>query len=117
MNNFFFALLTITSLLAYGQKTEKKIINNNAIKCIIIEGDDIFKIDTKTAKTNLITLTTKIEGEGAQNTTIITEVKSDSLLISSIYKGYLKKNNDKLSAHKQLSIDVSIIIQEYNSKF
>jgi len=113
MKNLLFALFTFTSFLMYSQKTEIKTIDNKTIKSIIIKGDAIFKIKTKTTKTNIITIISKIEGEEAQNTTIINEIKNDTLLISSAYKTFLEKNNDKLSAHKQLSIEVSIEIPEH----
>ena len=112
MKNLLFTLFTFTSFLMYSQKTEIKTIDNKTIKSIIIKGDAIFKIKTKTTKTNIITIISKIEGEEAQNTTIINEIKNDTLLISSAYKTFLEKNNDKLSAHKQLSIEVSIEIPE-----
>lgn len=112
MKTTFFVLFSFFVFWLYGQKTEVKIIENNLIKSIVIEGDDIFKIKVKTARTNTFTLTSKIEGEYAEKTSIITETKNDSLLINSAYQTYSQKENDKLNAHKVLSIEVELEIPE-----
>ncbi|WP_052158414.1 DUF4097 family beta strand repeat-containing protein [Lacinutrix jangbogonensis] len=113
MKTILFTLFSISTLLLYSQKIEEKIIYNNTLKSIVIEGDAIFKINVRTTTTSSIILISKIEGENAENTTIITEIKNDSLLITSAYQPFFKKANDKLSAHKVLSIEVSLEIPEH----
>ena len=108
-----FTLFLLSALLLYGQKTEQKTIDNKAIKSKVIEGDAIFKIKVKTSTSSTIKLTSKIEGEFAQNNSIVTEIKNDSLLIYSAYHYLIAKANDKLSAHKVLSIEVALEIPEY----
>jgi hypothetical protein len=113
MKTILFTLFSLSALLVFSQKTEEKTIDDNAIKTIVIEGDAIFKIKVKTATTHVITLTSKIEGEYENNTTIATKIKNDSLLISSVYNALSKRANDKLSAHKILSIEVALEIPQH----
>lgn len=112
MKTILFSLFSLLSFLIYAQKIEAKIIHNNTIKSIVIEGDAIFKIKVKTTTTQSIRLISQIEGEYAEKTNLVTEIKNDSLLISSEYQAFLEKPNDKLSAHKILSIEIELEIPE-----
>ena len=102
-------------MLLFGQKTEEKIIDNSAIKNIVINGDAIFKIEVKTAETKTIKLSYNSEGEYAQNTILLTETRNDSLIISNIMQFLVGKIDDKLSAHKVLSIEISLEIPKFLS--
>jgi len=91
---------------------EEKIINNNAIQSIVINSDSIFKVEVKTSVNKTIRLFANMEGEYAKNTMLLTEVKNDSLLISTKYQYIDVKANDKLSAHKVFSLEIILEIPE-----
>ena len=98
--------------LIHAQKVEEKIINNNAIQSIVINSDSIFKVEVKTSVNKTIRLFANMEGEYAKNTMLLTEVKNDTLLISTKYQYIDVKANDKLSAHKVFSLEIILEIPE-----
>ncbi|WP_452222742.1 hypothetical protein [Lacinutrix chionoecetis] len=105
-----FILFLLSFVLVNAQKVEEKTITNGSIQTIVVEGDALFKIDVKTTETNSISIVTKTEGEYAQNTIVFTDTRKDSLIISTVNQTIFKNPNDKLSAHKVLSIELFLEI-------
>lgn len=108
---FFF----VTQLQA--QKVIEKQIEGLNISSIIVDGSAIFKIKMNTSSTKMIVLQSKIEGEYNEDIVLITETKNSELFISTKFQPLFVPDNDKLSAHKVISIELNITIPEYLNVF
>ena len=95
-----------------GQKRITKSYDAQGITSISVNSDDIFKIDIQTTKTDKITLTTQIEGESYESTLLNTAIVGHDLSITTGKTPDFTPFNDKLSAHKVLSIVLEISIPE-----
>src|SRR5690606_3407455 len=82
------------------------------IKTIVIEGNNMFKITVNTAEITEILIALKIEGEHSEQIILLTEQIEDSLKIASTYQPLFNKPDDKLSAHKKISIELTVSIPE-----
>lgn len=113
MKNIVFFLFSLSFFLLYGQKVEEKIIDINDINSIAIEGDAIFKININTSSTKSIKIISKIEGEYAKSTKVLSQINNNSLLITCDYPELTNKTDDKLNAHKVHSIEISLEIPQH----
>jgi len=93
-----------------AQKQIEKTINAKDIAIINISGDPFFKIKIETDEVSTISLSAKIEGEYAEHMVVLTEKKNDLLAISGTFQPLFKQDNDKLSAHKVLSVELKLVI-------
>lgn len=112
MRKYNILLFLFLSFQLSAQKIVEQIINNPLIKTIVISDDSIFKIKIHTTLSNTIKLQSKIEGEYTKDLFVSTKVKNDSLVISSHFQPYYKDKNDKLSAHKVISIELVLKVPE-----
>lgn len=96
----------------YGQKNAQEIIQAKEIKGIMITSDEVFKIDVFTIKTDKITIKSKISGETFETMVITTEVKNGFLEINASRSPFYKDLDDKLAAHKVMSIVLNITMPE-----
>ncbi|MGB5942138.1 MAG: hypothetical protein WBG71_04600 [Leeuwenhoekiella sp.] len=94
--------------MAISQKTISKNYSGMSPTGILVESDEIFKITVTTSKTDEIILKTKIDGETFETFEIKTSME-DSLLVIRTGRalGY-KKIDDKLAAHKVMSVELII---------
>ena len=96
-----------------AQKITEQTIENESVSSIIIEGDHIFKISVKASKRKSFSLQSKIEGEYSKDLAVSSQIRNDTLLISTDFQPFFKTdNNHKLSAHKVISIEVILRIPE-----
>ncbi|HLV40185.1 hypothetical protein [Xanthomarina sp.] len=102
----FFALQT------QAQKTNTKSFSSEGISTLVIDGNSIFKIIVETAKTKTISIHSEVEGENNEHVVLLTEIKDEELHISSSFQPMFVGNNDKLSAHKLISIELKLVIPE-----
>lgn len=107
-----FILLLVFSGNLLAQKKLFKEYDVGNIHTLFIESDDIFQIKLSTAQTNKITIYTQIEGETFESTLLHTEIVEGVLKITTGRTPDFVPFNDKLSAHKVLSVVVEIILPE-----
>lgn len=117
MKHLFFIILVLICFQLEAQKIVEKSINAESIACVVVEGDGMFKIKIKTANTSSISIKTKIEGENSQHMVVSSEIKNDSLIIKSAYQPMFIGQNDKLSAHKVMSIELELSIPKHLSLY
>jgi len=98
--------------LFYGQKNAQEIMEAKGIKGIMITSDQVFKIDVFTAKTDEITIKSEISGETFETMTINSTVANGILEISAARSPFFKDVDDKLAAHKVMSIVLNITMPE-----
>lgn len=110
MKILLFLLLVPVGLFA--QKRIEHTYDTNQIEGIHINSDAIFKITISTAKVQEITVHTLIEGETYESSLVNTSIINKHLDISTGRMPDFTPFNDKLSAHKVLSIELAIIVPE-----
>ncbi|TYA60220.1 hypothetical protein FVF61_00425 [Formosa maritima] len=66
----------------------------------------------ETTKTNTISIQSLAEGEHSEQLVLLTEIKNNQLHVSSVYQPLFVADNDKLSAHKLISIELIFLIPE-----
>ncbi|TYB76004.1 hypothetical protein ES677_07175 [Bizionia gelidisalsuginis] len=105
-------LFLFISLQLSAQKKVEETFSATAINNVVINGNYIFKIDLQTRRSNSIHLITKIEGEYTPEITVAHEIKDSTLYIGSVFRPSFALHNDKLSAHKVVSIEIVLEIPE-----
>ena len=106
--------LLITSSF-YAQISKEKTWRADAIKTLTIAGDGVFKINVKNGLSETITLKVKIDGEYAENLVVLDSISAETLFISSAFQPLFVSDNDKLSAHKVLSVEYDLIVPKHVS--
>ncbi len=101
-------LIAITSVCA--QKSTEKIWNADVINTIIIDGENVFNITVSNSPSNTILLKVKIEGEHANQLVMVDSIVNKQLYISSSFQPLFVKDNDKLSAHKVMSVEYQLLV-------
>lgn len=96
-----------------AQKLIDETFSASEIKTIVIDGASIFKIDLQTRSSNAIHLITKIEGEYTPEIAVAYKIKDSTLYIRSVFRPSFALHNDKLSAHKVVSIEIALEIPEH----
>lgn len=105
-------LLVVLSGNLFAQKKLFKTYDVSDTHTLFIESDDIFQIKFTTAQTDQITIYTQIEGETFESSLLHTEIIDGVLNITTGRTPDFIPFNDKLSAHKILSIVLEIILPE-----
>lgn len=111
MKAFIFFFFFITLQLC-AQKQIDETFSALDINEIVIEGDHIFKIHLQTKPLNTIHLITKIEGEYTPEIAVIHKIEDSILYVKSAFRSSFALHNDKLSAHKVISIEIALEIPE-----
>lgn len=110
-NVLVFAAL-MCSILFYGQKNVQEIMEGKGIKGILITSDQIFKIGVFTTKTDKITIKSEISGETFETMAIASALENGILEISVTRSPFFKDRDDKLAAHKVMSVVLNITMPE-----
>jgi len=107
-----FILILVFSESMFAQKKLFKTYDAGDIHTVFVESDDIFQIKCTTAQTNTITIYTQIDGETFESTLLHSEIVDGVLKITTGRTPDFVPFNDKLSAHKVLSIVLEVILPE-----
>ncbi len=102
-----------------AQKVVKKTIVNERISSVQIDGGNIFEIQLNTHDGNEMILEARIDGEYNKELKLNIEEKGSTLIVSGDFEEGFKNPNDKLSAHKVISIaiNISLPVQKYVNIF
>jgi len=96
-----------------GQKVVKKAILNSNIEFVQINTTNCFKVETATSTSDTIQVEATIDGEYKKDLIVTIDEEGQNLTISAGFQPGFIHPNDKLSAHKVLSISLKITIPEY----
>lgn len=105
-------LLILIPIGLFAQKKVEQTFDIEGLKAIVIDSDLIFKITMHTQPVTFIQLNTVVDGETYASTLVNTKVVDDRLEIRTGRTPDFTPFNDKLSAHKVLSIELEMIIPE-----
>ena len=106
---FFF----VGSYWGLAQKLVEKSILNPQARFVEINGKDCFKVSLKTHATPVIRIEASLEGEYAKDLAIKMEEDGANIFISAAFLPSFSDFNDKLSAHKVISIELKITLPEF----
>ena len=88
---------------------------NDNISLININTENCFEVVLETGKGNDIFVEAKIEGEYQNDLSVLINEKGSSVFISAGFNPDFKNPNDKLSAHKFVSISLRITLPQYQN--
>src|SRR5690606_28318764 len=93
-----------------AQKKVIKTIDNTSVSFIQIDGKNCFSLALETVDAPKITVEAAIDGEYLQDVLVNVKQEGATLLVSSGFQPNFVFPNDKLSAHKVISISLKISI-------
>tara|TARA_R110001632_G_scaffold50261_7_gene125450 strand:- start:2139 stop:2741 length:603 start_codon:yes stop_codon:yes gene_type:complete len=96
----------------FAQKMLEQSFYDKDIKALYIKSDEIFEIHLSTSQNDHITIGTRIDGETFESSILKTRVDNNTLKIETGRTPDFEPFNDKLSAHKVLSIVLYISLPE-----
>lgn len=105
-------LLLLIPICVLSQKRIEKTYEAKDIKSLHIRSDAIFKIDIVSKPVQHIAVLTIIDGETYESSLLHTNVVNNELKITTGRTPDFTPYNDKLSAHKVLSIEVALIVPD-----
>ena len=95
-----------------AQKIIEKSWDGEGIERINVVSDQIFNIKIVSDESETIDVIAKIEGEHSENVVLNVSEDKSTLSLSTGYSPYFKLANDKLAAHKVISIEIELHIPE-----
>lgn len=111
-----FILLSLLGLSnLYGQKEIQKALLDSDIEFIQINADFCYQVTLQTAKNKEVYVEALMEGEYAKDLLLTLEEKGTTMLIGTGFHPNFANPNDKLSAHKVISIALEITVPEYSN--
>ena len=113
MKKVLLLLVFLFPLVLFAQKRIEKTYDAQGIQTLYINSDAIFKITISAKAVDEITIYTIIDGETFESSLLHTNIVDDRLEISTGRTPDYRPFNDKLSAHKVLSIELEIVIPEH----
>jgi len=87
-------------------------VDAQGILGVLINDDQFFNIEIKTGKTDKIAIISVINGENFESAHITSEVVNGILQLNASRVPYFKDADDKLAAHKVLSITLTLLLPE-----
>lgn len=93
----------------------KKAILNSKVEAIEIDASNCFEIKLNTSDTEEIMVKAIIEGEYEKNLILNLKEEGSNVSVSAGFAANFKIPNDKLSAHKVVSIALEIIVPEFQN--
>ncbi len=96
-----------------GQKRVQKTLLDPSVQSVVIDGSQCFQISLETADTREVLVEAEMEGEYQSEVMVATETLGNTLRISTGFVPSFKIPNDKLSAHKVLSIKLRVVLPQY----
>lgn len=115
------ALLFLTGFFCLSgvqsQKLVKKALIDSETEFIQIDSQYCYEVRLSTAATNELKVEASIEGEYSKDLIITIEEKGATVLVSAGFHPNFANPNDKLSAHKVVSIALEISLPEYRDVY
>jgi len=96
----------------FAQKVIERNFNASEITSIEINSDVIYHIKIISEKTEYIKIKTQVEGENYENVVLGIIEENNTLHINISYTPFFEAKNDKLAAHKVISIEMELIVPE-----
>jgi hypothetical protein len=98
---------------AISQKFVERQLDAAIIERLIISSDLINTLTINTQATSQIRIASKVAGEYYESLVVTTSEENKTLLIGASYSPYFIPENDKLAAHKVMSVDIELTIPTF----
>ena len=92
----------------YAQKIMEKSWDASSVERLEIISDEVYRITIVSEVIERIYVRTKVEGEHSENVVLLVSEENKTLSLSSGFTPYFVMQNDKLAAHKVISIEMEI---------
>ena len=102
----------LLSTLLTAQKTVHKVVEDTTITSITIDASHAYELVVKTSASSKIDIKAIMEGEYKDDLLINTKKESGRFVVSTAFRPLYKNPNDKLSAHKVISILMIVELPE-----
>ena len=106
-------LLLALPARAVAQKHVERTLLEPEIRAIAIDARQCFALDLVAADTDAVTLEADMEGEYQSDVLVRSERLGNTLYISTAFSPAFHLPNDKLGAHKVLSVRLRVTVPEY----
>jgi len=110
---FIFLVCICFCQYSISQKLVQKEIHNPQTKYVRIDGNKCYQLVLSTHKSDFLHIAAAMEGEYAKDLIIKLEEDGNNIDISADFLPSFKAPNDKLSAHKVISIEMHITLPEF----
>ena len=112
MKRLFYIIILLFAFQTEAQTIIQKSFSAEKLSAIHINGNFMFHISIETTASNTIEMVSRVEGENSEHVVLVTEIKNNTLYVSSKFQPLFADANDKLSAHKVMSIELTLSIPE-----
>lgn len=96
-----------------AQKVVKKSVVNDAVTSIGIDVENCYRLTLETADTDEMSVEAIIDGEYKKDLLLSVKENGSAIMVSSGFQPNFKNPNDKLSAHKVVSIALKVIVPRF----
>ena len=112
LQNRLLLFFMLSGTLALAQKETSQTLGAENIDAIVLSADEIYRISISTAAVDEIRITTRSDGEYYNRISLDSEIKGETLYLTSRFREILQSGYDKLSAHKVFAMEVFLEIPE-----
>jgi len=116
MRALLFLMIFFTLVNVHAQKLVRKAFIGPRTETIQIDARYCYRIDLNTTSSDEVQVSASMEGEYAKDLVISIEQSGTTAMISAGFQPLFVNPNDKLSAHKVVSIALEISVPEYKSE-
>jgi len=113
MKYILFLLFLFFNFYSHAQHITHKTFSKEDVSSISIHGEYVFKITVDAKPVSKITVHSRVEGENNENIVLVSEVKNKHLYIAVKQQPLFVDANDKLSAHKVISVEIKVVVPEH----
>lgn len=115
MRALLFLMVFFTLVTVHAQKLVRKAFIGPRTETIQIDAQYCYRIDLKTTDSDEVQVYASMEGEYAKDLLISIEQSGTTAMISADFQPLFTNPNDKLSAHKVVSIALEVTVPAYKS--
>jgi hypothetical protein len=112
-----FLFLILTGGCLFGQKQVTKTLLNPDIKSISIDGSLAYEVELVTEDSQEVSVEARMEGEYGRDLMVLFKESGTTLFVETQFGPNFKMPNDKLGAHKVVSVRLKITLPEYQNVF
>jgi hypothetical protein len=105
---YFLIIFLLLGFSGRPQKATTHTIDADNIHSIVLNSEEIYKVSIKTVQGNVISISSRTEGEYYNNISLDEEVSGNTLYLKSRFREILQSGFDKLSAHKVFAMEVEL---------
>jgi hypothetical protein len=114
LKKILFSLLLVVGISeGISQKLVEKQLDATRFESLIISSEIINRLIITSKATNEISIVNKVVGENYENVLVTTSEENKTLKIGTSYSPYFIAENDKLAAHKVMSVDIELTIPNF----